>query len=199
MKMDNLKKIRRLFCIIVPFVLVLSLLLIGFQSILVIQGSTALAIDNAGLQRSRSTAIAKNALILAYRTDIKERVQAISDLQVIVPLFEQEQGVLNSYRPTDIQLLMSSSRSDYLALDAALKSIILHQDRPIDQIQVDIILAHTTSYNVAINQVVIAIQNHVDDEVRMLFLIEVVIDALLIILAIVLFVSVLRMTKEKKI
>jgi hypothetical protein len=199
MKMENLEKIRRLFSIIVPFVLVLSLLLIGFQSILVIQGSTALAIDNAGLQRSRSTAIAKNALILAYRTDIKERVQAISDLQVIVPLFEQEQGVLNSYRPTDIQLLMSSSRSDYLALDAALKSIILHQDRPIDQIQVDIILAHTTSYNVAINQVVIAIQNHVDDEVRMLFLIEVVIDALLIILAIVLFVSVLRMTKEKKI
>ena len=178
------------------FVLVLSLLLIGFQSIPVIQGSTAQAVNNASLQRTRSASIAKNALILKYRTDIDERAQAISGLQVTAPLFEQEQSVLNGYPPTDIQVLMVSSRSDYLALDAALRAIIAHQNQPIDSAQLDIILAHTASYNTTINQVVIAIQNHVDDETRMLFIIEIVIDTLLIIIAICFFISVVRTTKR---
>lgn len=178
------------------FVLILSLLLIGFQSIPVIQGSTAQAVNNASLQRTRSASIAKNALILKYRADTDERAQAISDLQVTAPLFEQEQSVLSGYPPADIQVLMVSSRSDYLALDAALRVITAHQNQPIDQTQLDIILAHTTSYNSTINQVVIAIQNHVDDETRMLFIIEIVIDTLLIIIAICFFISVVRTAKR---
>jgi len=173
-----------------PVCLILLLLLIGFQSIPLMQGSTSQAISEAALQRVRTTAIVKNTLILKYSIDGQTRAQAISDLQASMPLFEKEQGVIAGYPPGDIQLLVAASRSDYLSIDTALGKITSHPNDAITDDELNLILNHTTTYNMTMGQIVIAMQTHIDNEARVLFLCELVIDAILIAIALILFFSI---------
>lgn len=193
-----MQRVRRISFITAPFGVFLLLIMLAFEAIPVVQPSAANAIYQAGLQGTRSQVITKDMLILETQTDQESRSQAISDLQVLLPLFEQEQSTLTSYRLTDVNVLMSNARSDYLALDAAVKATIANSNKSVDKTQVDIVLAHNTSYLHTMNQVVVALQGHVDDENLHLFIIEAIIDGLLILLSIIFFFVIKSITKTYK-
>lgn len=123
---------------------------------------------NAELQQARCERIAKDALILQYRPAI-EQPQAISELQVLLPVFQQEQVALTSYPDSQVQLLVLQSNSDYLPMVDAVKSIIANQGKPIRANQVDIILLHEHSYEVAANQIVMLMQQDLTAQSTQIF------------------------------
>ena len=73
--------------------LLFTIALIGFEALPMIEGSDSQYISQAALQRTRSQIFVKSVLVLLYRPN-EERMSAISDLQTVLPLFEQEQAVL---------------------------------------------------------------------------------------------------------
>ena len=192
--MSQLQKVRAFSKIIIVFGIAILLLLAGFQSIPMLSASSAQTINQAGLQRTRVELIAKSALILANRPE-SEHIQALSDLQVVLPLFEQEQADLSHNPYGDVQVMLQSIRGSYLAIDTAARSILAHKDRvEIEQIQ--IILSKNQDYRAGINQIVTALQVHADDQLHQLFSIEIILDALLLILALFLLYVLDRVLKR---
>lgn len=173
------------------------LILLGlFQSVWELGGSASSIMVQCGLQRTRMQAITKDVLILAYRPTA-DHAQAISELQIVLPLYEQTQRglqmgdtalMLPAHVPETVQTLMIASQSDYLAIDTAAKKIIAHSDGLVDPIQAQIILSHEHSYAVEMTQVNNAWQLQIDGAFLHIFLIESGITSLVIILLLLLYV-----------
>lgn len=123
---------------------------------------------SAELQQARCERIAKDAMILQYRTP-DEQPQAISELQVLLPVFQQEQSAIQSYPDSQVQLLVLQSNADFTPMVDAVKSILANQGKPVDPTQVDIILAHEHSYEVAANQIVMLMQQNLNTQGTQIF------------------------------
>lgn len=171
------KRLRTYVRILTMTTLVFLLLLALFQSIWVFGGSETSIMNQAGLQRTRAQAIAKDVLILAYRPTL-EHPQAISELQAVLPRFEQTQTALQSgdaslqlpqHVPDDILLPLSASSSDYIALDTAARLIASHPDAPVDPVEMSIVLSHVTMYSQEMTAVVAAWQTRIDGAFLHLF------------------------------
>jgi hypothetical protein len=163
-----------------PFCLLLLLIDAGFQAIpLTISGAQ---ISQADAQKTRCEVIAKSALILEYRP-AAEHVQAISDLQVVLPRFQQEQAVLSAYRSEPIQAYLIQAQPDYLAIVNAAQMILAQKNKPVDMVQVSIILAHERGYTSTMNELLVYGLQRLDARTLQLFLFESGIDALLLIMA----------------
>lgn len=184
--MAYIKQIRKVFLIMIPFIVALLLILLAFQSVIVIQPSTSRAINEAGLQRTRCQLIAKDVLVLKYRTNSTEKAQAINELQTLLPNFEREQAVISSYPMLQVQVLSTASRADYNAIDVAARTILVNHATTIDSTQIDIILAHNNMYLITINQIVTSLQQFTEDEEHQLFYIETGIVILILLLVLVL-------------
>lgn len=113
--------------------------------------------------------IDKDVLNLAYRAQ-SERVQAVNELQVTLPTFEQIQAGLQNgdaslylptRRPQDVQLLVVQSQSDYAAIDTAARSILAHADSPVDANELAIIQQHERPYFLEINDVAKVWESHI--------------------------------------
>ncbi len=180
--MDNPKKFRRFIHLLATAGILFLFLLIGFQSVPVIGGSEALYIQQASLQGTRSQSLARAALVLEYRS-ASERAQAISDMQTILPLFEQEQAFLLTSRDLNVQWLLQGARPDYLALIGAVGVILAHTAGPVDPVQVNVVLAHDKLYLYTISQLMLVLQQHADAQVWQLFLIESAIELVLLVIA----------------
>lgn len=175
-----MRKLRRYTRIIMPFCLLLLLIDAGFQAIpLTISGAQ---ISQADAQKTRCEVIAKSALILEYRP-AAEHVQAISDLQVVLPRFQQEQAVLSAYRSEPIQAYLIQAQPDYLAIVNAAQMILAQKNKPVDMVQVSIILAHERGYTSTMNELLVYGLQRLDARTLQLFLFESGIDALLLIMA----------------
>jgi hypothetical protein len=170
--------------IIVIALLLILLLLGGFQSIWVFAGSASSIMVQVGLQRTRGQAIAKDVLILAYRPE-SEHIQAISELQNALPLFEQTQKglqvgdsslMLPNRIADEIVQLVAATQPDFVSIDTAVKVILAqvhaHPDAPIDPTQRDIILAHEHGYVVAMSAVNSAWQARIESAFLHLYEIE---------------------------
>lgn len=163
-----------------PFCLLLLLIDAGFQAIpLTISGDQ---ISQADLQKTRCEVIAKSALILEYRPQ-SEHIQAISDLQVVLPRFQQEQSTLSAYRNETIQAYLIQAQPDYQAIVKATQNILARKDKPVDMDQVSIILSHERAYTTTMNELLVYGLQRLDARTFQLFLFESGIDALLIIMA----------------
>jgi hypothetical protein len=171
------------------------LIILGlFQSVWVLGGSASSIMVQCGLQRTRMQAITKDVLILAYRPTA-DHAQAIGELQIVLPLWEQTQKglqvgdttlMLPAHVPETVQALMIASQSDYLAIDTAAKKIIA--DGPVDPIQAQIILNHEHSYAVEMTQVNNAWQLQIDGAFLHIFWIESGITLLVIVLLLLLYI-----------
>lgn len=161
--------------------IILLFLLGGFQIVWYGSGDAVVVINQIDLQRVRSERITKDALILAYRP-ASERVQALNELQVLLPFFEASQNGLRYGDPSlgfyppmpdDIRFAVSSSLMDYSALDTSVHAIL---SKPNDtqniQLQTSIILAHHDSYLQAMTQVEVLSQQHINDGLLHVMLIE---------------------------
>jgi hypothetical protein len=170
-------------------------ILVGFEAVPITTGSDVQYINQAALQRVRSQVFAKSVYALKYHTD-GERAQAISDLQVTLPLFEQEQAVLLSNSAPDVQMTVQATRSDYLALVTAIQSILTHPTTS-NSIEIDIVLSHERGYLTTSNTLITMLQKHADDRILQLFCIKAFIEALVVIL-IILSIFVTRRIAELK-
>ena len=167
-----LNQVLRVTCVL------LIAILIGFEAVPITAGSDAQYIYQASAQRARSQIFAKSAYVLKYRPD-GERSQAISDLQVTLPLFEQEQTVLLANSAPDVQNILQTIRPDYLALVTAVQSILAHPNAA-NAIEIDIVLSHERPYLLTSNSLLTLLQRHSDDRTSQLFYIKVFIEALLV-------------------
>lgn len=140
--------------------ILLVLVLIAFESLLPLVDASSY-LNQAGLQRTRSDVLALAMLTLEYRP-ASEHALAISNLQVTLPIFEQEQTLLNSDDDSDEQLLLQQMRGDYLAIVTAAQSAISVPGKPVDPIQVNIIMAHKDSYRSTMNLLVNVLVSHVE-------------------------------------
>lgn len=177
----------------------LLLVLLGFLAIWVAYTSPAGFMAQVATQRGREQRIVKNALVLAYRTDPRERAVALAELQDVLPIWEQVQkGLLVGDRslglprniPGNIVFILASANTDYVPLDVAARKILV-QHNPVDPLQVQILIDHDRGYSNALYQVTLLWQQHIDDVFLQLYFIEtgLVGGVLLLVLAQFLFVT----------
>lgn len=180
--MQDLNTAHRIIRILTGTNMFLVMLLVGFQVLPWFQGSDSQYITQAGLQRTRSQAFVSAALTLVSRP-FAEKTQALSNLQVALPLFEQEQATLLANPMPTIQLFVTQARPDYLALVAAVHALLANPNtiNQVDPIQVNIIVAHASPFSVTITSIITALQQQIDARTANLFIIEVVIALLILV------------------
>lgn len=129
-------------------------------------------------QRTRAQLFVKSALLIQYGT-VAERPQAISDIQVSLPLFIQEQNLLASNPNPDVAQKVSDAKPDYQAIVSATQTILAHSTKLVDPVQVAILVAHDHGFLLAETQVLTTISANLHSAQFDVFLIECVFDLLL--------------------
>lgn len=138
-------------------------------------------IDNATKQMTRSQAIVKDVLVLAYRRDKQDDAYttAASELQGIMPTFQQEENYLATIQRSDLQTPIAALNADYAPMVGALKIILPRISQPIDPLQVDILLQHEHDYLLGMNQIIIQMIQDLDGIDQQIITIS---DAILIVI-----------------
>lgn len=190
--MKYVRRLRLFSRIVFSLMVILLLLEAGFQAIPLT--TSASQISEADLQRTRCQVIVKSALILEYRP-ASEHVQAISDLQVVLPRFQHEQAILASYRNETIQSYINQAQPDYLAIVQATQNILAQKNKPVDMVQVSIILSHERGYVQAMSGLMVYGLERLDARTIQLIIIEDIIDALLLIIAMLFWLRIERAIK----
>jgi hypothetical protein len=192
--MKNIAQMRAYAWIFFVFTILLLLLLEGFTGILLASDTTTSAINALNTQRAREARMVKDVLVLEYRPQ-SERAQSLSELQDILPLWEQtQQGVQGGntslgflvHPPLDVALLLTQAQSDYIPLDVALRSVTAHH-ATIDPLQVQIIQEHDRPYTLIMNQVSVLWSAHSSEALIYLFWIKSGIVAVLLIVIVLSF------------
>ena len=106
------------------------------------------------LQLARHEFLVATVYKLVYRGE-SVRAQAISDLQIQLPQYEQVQvgllkgnpalGLVGS-PPDAVRGQLSAAQGDYLAIDTAIKTMLAHPDSNPDPLQVTIVSQHDRAY-----------------------------------------------------
>lgn len=157
------------------FCIAMLLLATGFEAIPL--RWTFAEFKQAEQQEVRAEIITKDVLILAYRP-ASEHAQAISDLQVDLPLFEQEQVYLATIQDEQTQQYVLLARPDFLAIDQAGRAALAQKSA---SIEAEILLAHDRSYVYEMNDLLSYAQSHLDARTWQLFLIEAIANALILV------------------
>lgn len=188
---SNILHIVTRFTTIVGMILLLGAILLETLPVLPSSVPTTVSIiHRVNQQGSFAERIDKDVLILAYRPEA-EHAQAISELQVTLPVFEKVQAGLQGgdaslnlpmRRPQDVQLLLLQSQSDYIAVDAAAKAILARTDQPVDQNQIAIIQQHERPYFLAMGIVAKTWEGHIEDNAIGFFWTELWISIFLLLL-----------------
>lgn len=177
------------------FLLIISL---AFEALPLLPNNTLNVFSTIALQRTLGQRVAKNALVLAYRSSPDERTEAISELQNVLPYWEKVQSGLRNgdpslgiptHLPPDISLLVAQSQPDYAYMDTAAHKVLAHPS-PVDPVQIAIILQHDNAYFLDMVQITSLMQQHIQSAAQMYFIIEVCIGIILMIIWIVFILSV---------
>ena len=151
--------------------------------------------NQAALQRTRCEVLTKAAFELAYRPT-EEKIQALNDLQVILPLFRQEQEMLWNDTSPDVQNRLLEAQPDFQAVVAASQTLIARPDA-VDPAAVNMLVSHQKSCLGVMNNVVIAVQHQKEQND---FSMEAILEGLLFVLigSFLLFSPNLRLFKRRK-
>jgi hypothetical protein len=138
-----------------------------------------IVMQQANFQLARNEFIAKDVLILEYKPN--NRSQAISELQTVMPTFQQVQkGFLSgditlglpSNPPDNVRAALLASQSDYLAIVTAVNHLTAQTDSNPDPIQVNIVLQHERFYVTEMYQVITLLQQDAEARKVQLILIK---------------------------
>lgn len=140
----------------------------------------------ASVQSARGQRIAKNAFTLAYRPD-EERAQAVSELQNLLPVWENQQEKLQEARNADLHALVIQSQPDFMAMDTAARKLLAHPTGKTDLVQVSIIAQHERNYSLLMLQVSTLMQQRIDDFNTRLIITQNALVVLVIVLLIIKF------------
>jgi hypothetical protein len=185
--------------------LFLLLALIGFEILPITNGNDDLVVmQQANFQLARNEFIAKDALVLAYRPATYHS-QAISELQVQLPVFQQVQmGLLHGDSLLGLPAAsdgahnaLLAAQPDYLAIVAALKALVSHPDGAPDPIYVDGIMQHEGLYVAAMYQVVTLLQQDAEARKMQFFVIKMTLAGLMALAVILKYTQLTRKVVEK--
>lgn len=139
-------------------------------------------IQATNTQRVRGQLIAKDALILASN-NTSAWPQAISELQDVEPLWQQEEAYLLSLHTTNIKTAMVAVNADYTAMNQAIVTILARRG-PADPLQVAIILQHERPFSVEMSQIATLMLQDLDGIQQQLFTFSMIIYAIVLVLTI---------------
>lgn len=160
----NFSRVIIIFCIFL-------LLVLGLAEFFPLYADYPNFINNAGTQRARVEILVSSMLILQYRSST-DQVNAVAVMETALPAFKQEETTLQNDPMPDIQALMLQAQPNYLALVTAAQTVVNSPTKPVDPVQVDIVITKRDAYRMAINQVVITLIQHQEDSTRTLFYIK---------------------------
>lgn len=143
--------------------------------------------QQADFQLARDEFLVKNVYALEYRP--VQHVQAVGELQIQLPAFEKAQtGLLNGDvslglpRPSNgVKTALLDAQSDYLAIDAAVRTILLHPDATPDPIQTNIVAMHERPYTAAMYTVITLLAQEEQARSTQLLILEITLIALALI------------------
>jgi len=162
----------------------LLVVMVGLEILPITNGNDDPVIQRqADLQLTRSIFLSRDVLVLAYRP-ITFRSQAVSDLQTILPVFQQVQAGLivgdvslglPGNPPDNVRIALGTANSDYQQMVTALKSLLANADSPTgpDPVQVNIVLLHDRPYITAMYQAITLIQQNADARKIQLLIIKI--------------------------
>jgi hypothetical protein len=186
------------------FGIILILFSIGFAALPLIPNSSLDVIRITVRQRALEERIVKDALTLTYQPS--SRVQAVSELQNTLPVWEQVQnGLMNGdtslgispNQPSDTKLLLLQAQSDFVNMDTSARQILAHPS-PVDATQLSIILQHEQSYYTTMAHVDSLSEDHILWITRLYFGIGIAISIVLLLIWIRFFRTIARKNEEKE-
>ena len=171
-------KIKTIMRILIIFTITLLALIIAYETTLVVYSNrTTMYVSS---QEWVSQRIAKDAVLMQYGT-VDDRVQAVNELQTMLPYFESNQAhITESSQPDAITTLIRSATVDYVDIDTAAKKLLASSDKPIDPVQVRIILDHERSFFLAYSQINTLVQQN--NASYLIFIFSIIIGAKIVLI-----------------
>jgi hypothetical protein len=146
-------------------IVLLMLLLLWFEIVPTRSERDTQFIVNAGFQRERSRLFVNATYALSYRPQT-EKAQAISALQITLPLFQREQTLLATNPDQDVQRLVRQAQPDYLFLIGAMHRYIAHPDEPANLDEPAIIQSHDQRFFLYMDALTTVLQQHAQQQVE---------------------------------
>jgi hypothetical protein len=180
------------------FGIFLLIILLAFEALPLMPNNTLNVFSTVALQRTLGQRVAKNALVLAYRSYPDERAEAVSELQNVLPYWEKVQNGLQNGDPSlgiparlppDISLIVAQSQPDFAYMDTAAHKVLANPSS-VDPVQISIILQHDNAYFLAMVQITNLMQQNIQSAYQMYFIIELGIGVVLMAIWIVFILSV---------
>lgn len=171
-------------CLVHIIIILLMLLLLWFEAIPNQSERDAQSIVNAGFQRERSRLFVNSMYALRYRSRV-EKAQAMSDLQITLPLFQQEQALLATNSDRDIQRLVQQARPDYLSLVSLVHFCVAHPNEPINQDELAAVLWHDQRFFLPMDTLTTVLQQHAERQTEQFLLVKGIIEGACVIIALV--------------
>jgi hypothetical protein len=176
--MTHSKKIKAMMRIVIIFTITLLALIIAYETTLLVSGNRIASYVSS--QEWVSQRIAKNALLLQYGT-ADDRVQAVNELQTMLPYFESNQAhITASPQPDAVATLIHSASVDYVDINTATKNLLASSDTPADPVQVRIILDHERSFFLAYSQINMLVQQN--NSAYLIFIFSIIIGAKIVLI-----------------
>ena len=160
--------------------IVLMVLLIGFELVLNLPGSDAAYINQAALQLTRSQILVNAVYTLVYRP-VAEQAQAQSDMQVVVPLFQQEQAVLAESANRGVRQQVGAARAEYETMSIAAQTLANNTGKTVEPGQVNTMVLHAPVCVAQMDKIAQAVQRQVEQQATLIFSAEVAIEGAFII------------------
>jgi hypothetical protein len=172
------RKIKAMMRIVIIFTITLLALIIAYETTLLVSGNRIASYVSS--QEWVSQRIAKNALLLQYGT-ADDRVQAVNELQTMLPYFESNQAHITASPQADaVATLIHSASVDYVDIDTAAKNLLASSDTPADPVQVRIILDHERSFFLAYSQINMLVQQN--NSAYLIFIFSIIIGAKIVLI-----------------
>ncbi len=159
-------------------VCVLVCVLVGLEIVPLGAGNQTEYLHQAVLQRTRCEQFANSALVLAYRP-ATEHPAALSDIQVILPLFQQEQAILLADTNADVHAQAQEARTEYQMMSTAVQTLAANPDAAVDPGLVTTIVSQTPGCLAVMGGIVLAVQHHMEQQATLIFSAEVAIETVL--------------------
>lgn len=159
---------------------VLVIVLMGLEVVPLEIEKEAAYLNQAGLQRLRCEIVTKSALVLAYRPD-GEKTAALSDLQIAVPLFQQEQATLLMNGHAAVSRSAQQATSEYTIMSAAAQALLIQERKAVSLATVSTIITHASKCEAVMNSIVVVLQHQIEQQLDVIFFVEIGIEGTLII------------------
>lgn len=161
-------------------VFVLVLVLMGLEIVPLGIGGDAEYLNQATLQRTRCEVFTKSALVLAYRSPA-EKTSALSDIQIVLPLFQQEETTLLENRDVHVHMQVQQATVEYRTMIATAQAVIAQPEKAVDPGVLNTMVSHTKGCIDVMNGINSALQKQMEQQTALIFFIEVGIEVALFI------------------